>query len=333
MKPVGIIANPASGKDIRRLVAYGSVFDNNEKTNIVKRLLMALDSLGVREVLYMPDYFHIVPRALEDVDLGLGARALEMPVTGSQEDTTAAAGMMAEAGAACIVTLGGDGTNRVAAKACGDTPLLPISTGTNNVFGYMVEGTLAGLAAGLVARGDVPTGQATFRAPRLELWSGDRFLDMALVDVVVSQEGFTASRAVWDVSTIQEIFLTRAEPWNIGFSSVGGRVCPMPQGSGRGLHIRLGPGGKKVQSPIAPGLIRWLDVASHEVFEPGRDISLARTPAMIALDGEREFSAEPEDRVSVRINLQGPLVVQVDRVLEAACDRFLFTQEVGQQGG
>jgi predicted polyphosphate/ATP-dependent NAD kinase len=33
LKPVGIIANPASGKDIRRLVAYGSVFDNNEKVN------------------------------------------------------------------------------------------------------------------------------------------------------------------------------------------------------------------------------------------------------------------------------------------------------------
>ena len=31
MRPVGIIANPASGKDIRRLVAHGSVFSNLEK--------------------------------------------------------------------------------------------------------------------------------------------------------------------------------------------------------------------------------------------------------------------------------------------------------------
>ena len=45
MKPIGIIANPASGKDIRRLVAYGSVFDNAEKTNIV---MIALD--GEREI-------------------------------------------------------------------------------------------------------------------------------------------------------------------------------------------------------------------------------------------------------------------------------------------
>ncbi|MDI9377286.1 MAG: ATP-NAD kinase, partial [Synergistota bacterium] len=34
MTLVGIIANPASGKDIRRLVAHGSVFDNIEKVNI-----------------------------------------------------------------------------------------------------------------------------------------------------------------------------------------------------------------------------------------------------------------------------------------------------------
>jgi len=35
---IGIIANPASGKDIRRLVAHASVFDNREKAHIVRRL-------------------------------------------------------------------------------------------------------------------------------------------------------------------------------------------------------------------------------------------------------------------------------------------------------
>ncbi|WP_222927512.1 hypothetical protein [Biomaibacter acetigenes] len=36
MKSIGIIANPASGKDIRRLVAHATIIDNNEKVNIVK---------------------------------------------------------------------------------------------------------------------------------------------------------------------------------------------------------------------------------------------------------------------------------------------------------
>ena len=41
---------------------------------------------------------------------------------------------MKELNVSCIVTLGGDGTNRVVAKGCGSVPILPISTGTNNVF-------------------------------------------------------------------------------------------------------------------------------------------------------------------------------------------------------
>jgi predicted polyphosphate/ATP-dependent NAD kinase len=39
---VGIIANPASGKDIRRLVSHATVVNNNEKVSIVRRLLLAL---------------------------------------------------------------------------------------------------------------------------------------------------------------------------------------------------------------------------------------------------------------------------------------------------
>ena len=55
MSLVGIIANPASGKDIRRLVAHGTVFDNVEKTNIVQRILLGLAATGVKKVLFMPD--------------------------------------------------------------------------------------------------------------------------------------------------------------------------------------------------------------------------------------------------------------------------------------
>src|SRR5215471_9095327 len=56
---VGIIANPSSGKDIRRLVAHGSVLNNNEKVNIVRRVFLGLDAAGVDTVLTMPDAFNI----------------------------------------------------------------------------------------------------------------------------------------------------------------------------------------------------------------------------------------------------------------------------------
>ena len=52
---VGIVANPASGKDIRRLIAHGSTFDNNEKINIVRRVLIGLHAAGARRVRFMPD--------------------------------------------------------------------------------------------------------------------------------------------------------------------------------------------------------------------------------------------------------------------------------------
>jgi predicted polyphosphate/ATP-dependent NAD kinase len=43
---VGIVANPASGRDIR-LVAKASVFPTAEKANMVQRMLTAFGALGV----------------------------------------------------------------------------------------------------------------------------------------------------------------------------------------------------------------------------------------------------------------------------------------------
>ena len=56
MVSVGIIANPSSGKDIRRLVSQSRVVSNQEKINILKRIYAGLAASGVRNVLLMPDY-------------------------------------------------------------------------------------------------------------------------------------------------------------------------------------------------------------------------------------------------------------------------------------
>src|ERR1700675_1242994 len=115
---VGIIANPSSGKDIRRLVAHGSVFNNNEKVNIVRRVLLGLDATGVDTVLTMPDAFNICWKALDNLKLSATVRELEMLVESNQDDTVRAAAQMRDLGVDCIVSLGGDGTNRAIAKAC-----------------------------------------------------------------------------------------------------------------------------------------------------------------------------------------------------------------------
>ena len=51
----GIVANPMSGRDIRRLVAQASVFPNVEKTNMVLRLLAAAGAAGAERALLSTD--------------------------------------------------------------------------------------------------------------------------------------------------------------------------------------------------------------------------------------------------------------------------------------
>ena len=69
MASVGVIANPQSGKDIRRLVSYATTIDNNEKVNICKRIVLAASGMGIDKVVFMPDTFtmgYSVQYQLED---------------------------------------------------------------------------------------------------------------------------------------------------------------------------------------------------------------------------------------------------------------------------
>jgi hypothetical protein len=50
-----------TGKDLLRLVAYGTVFNDNEKVNILRRVVLGLAAMGLQEVFFMPDYFGIGP--------------------------------------------------------------------------------------------------------------------------------------------------------------------------------------------------------------------------------------------------------------------------------
>jgi predicted polyphosphate/ATP-dependent NAD kinase len=283
--------------------------------------------MGVAEVFLMPESAGIGRLALDRLKVSLKASTLDMRLENTQDDSTRAAAIMREMGTACIVTLGGDGTNRVVSKGCGDTPLLSVATGTNNAFCTMVEGTLAGIAAGVLASNHFDVNALTRRVPFLEIRKDSELLDVSLVDVVVSSAEFVASRAVWDVSTLKEVFLTRSEPGNIGFSSLGGYICRLPEDSGKGLYIVVGDGEQKVRAPIAPGLVRWVPIASHRIFEPNEDIPLITTHCVIALDGEREITVTEGDHVTVRLNLEGPRVINLTETLRHASQECLFIEK------
>jgi predicted polyphosphate/ATP-dependent NAD kinase len=331
---VGIIANPAASKDIRRLVAQGRVVPDWEKVNTIRRVMLGLQSVGVDRVLAMPDSSSLCQRAAQDSQLALEFSLLDMPAYFEEDDTVRAAELMGQADVDCLVILGGDGTNRAVARGNRSLPLVAISTGTNNVFPSLVEGTLAGLAAGLVALGQVDLAKVAPASKLLEVYLDGQYRDLALVDVALSRERFVAARAIWDLSTLYEVFLTRAEPASIGLSSVGARLRPVSLRDPGGLRYVLpdpdedgavdtqgNDGAGSVLAPIAPGMVARVPIARWEALEADRPVELPRRHCTVALDGERSFSVRPQQRLEVVLRRDGPPVVDVNLVLQAAAEQ------------
>jgi len=324
MPAVGIIANPASGKDIRRLVAYGTVFDNLEKVNIVRRILLGLAAAGVDRAVYMPDYFGIVPKAVEGLysehRLSMEIVPADIRLTGTQVDSCEAAAAMREMGVGCIITLGGDGTNRMVAKGCKSTPLLPVSTGTNNVFPRMVEGTIAGLAAGAVAGGKAGGPEVLRPSKMLAVYKNGEPVDIALIDAVVLKDKFIGSRAMWEVDSLRQAVVTRGEAHNIGIASIVGNLAPVGVTDKRGMVLEFDPARKDVMAPIAPGLIVPVGISSFRPLELGGRVEVEHRPCIIALDGEREVELKENDQAYIELTFEGPRVVDVKAALKMAVD-------------
>ncbi len=332
MACVGIIANPSSGKDIRRLVAHGSVFNNNEKVNIVRRVLLGLDAAGVDTILTMPDAFNICYKALDTLKLSATVRELDMMVESTPQDTIQAAAQMRDLGVDCIVSLGGDGTNRALAKACETVPLLPLSTGTNNVFPYMFEGTLAGLAAGIVARGMITAPEAIVQRPRLDVEVNGEVTDLALVDAVVCNDQYIAARAIWDITRVRMVVVAQRLPAQIGFMALAGNLPLDGAPHESGLVIEIHPSAPTVLAPIAPGLIVPVGVQRHAPLRAGERVEVSGGPGTIALDGEREVVMRRHDRVAIRLQPAGPRVINPQQVLALAAQQGFFVQGPRQSG-
>ena len=94
LSTVGIIANPLSGKDIRRLVSRSRLIPNQEKINLITRILSGLESTGVQKVLLMPDRSNITRSAAENYTGLISKHFLEMPIFDDQIDTTTAVKQM-----------------------------------------------------------------------------------------------------------------------------------------------------------------------------------------------------------------------------------------------
>jgi predicted polyphosphate/ATP-dependent NAD kinase len=312
---VGLIANPAAGRDIRRLTAHASIVPNHEKAAIVRRVLHGLAAAGVDQVAYLADNAGIVAAAVDGATPPLPMEALPHRAHGLASDSVQAARLLAAAGVGVIVTLGGDGTNRAVAAGCGDVPLVAISTGTNNVFPTMVDGTVAGLAAGLVATGAVPAERVAPRTKRVEVTAGEA-TDFALIDAAACADAFVGARAIWDPARVRAMVLTRAAPWSVGLSAIGGQLDAIRADEPAALHVELGPG-HEVMATIAPGVVARVAVAGWRRLELGEPVSLGARAHTVALDGERELVVR-DGAATAAVTRTGPRVVDIRATLRAA---------------
>ena len=331
---VGIIANPASGRDLRRLTANAGLFSSTDKVSVIQRLLAAFGATGVEHVLMPTDMTGIAAAVLKNSQ-GRQARAshwpalefLDITLRQSVEDTRKAARIMAERGVSLIAVLGGDGTHKAVAAEIGDIPLLTLSTGTNNAFPELREATSAGLAGGLFASGRIAPEIALRRNKRLLVREPTRGLcEWALVDVAVSSLPFVGARAISRAADLAEVFVTFAEPQAIGLSALCGLWFPVSRQASGGAWMRLDPQSPEaLLVPLAPGLLQGCGVLAAGSLEPGVAHCLSLPSGTLALDGEREIEFNANDRPTVTLDACGPLSIDVNAALAYAAQHRLLS--------
>ena len=213
---LGLAVNPMSGRDVRRLAARATNMTHEAKRDIVARVAAGADAVGVTDIYITKEPFQISSMALEHMGLNAKVHVIEHPLANDASDTEQSVQHYVDAGCTTIVSLGGDGTNRAITRACPDIDLVPLSTGTNNVFPVLAEPTVAGMVAGLNACGRLDPSLKR-RVKVLHVKSGDR-RDLGLIDAVLLKDDSVGNLLPFDADRLVQVFLSRAEPNSIGIT-------------------------------------------------------------------------------------------------------------------
>ncbi len=338
---VGIIANPVSARDIRRIVAYAGNMQITDRANIVLRLLAGLGAVGIERVLIMPENAGIrqhVMRGLKRAN-NLGearfpiAEYLDMAISSSSQDSIEAARRMAEAGVDAIIVLGGDGTHRAVVSACVDIPVAGVSTGTNNAFPKFQEPTTVGMAVGLAVTAP-ELADIAFRGNKiLEVNVAGR-REIALVDVAVVAEQYVGARALWRTHNFKELYVTFAEPEVIGMSVLAGLLDPVDRDTPAGRRVLFDNSDHpefKLQAPIAPGVVDEIGIKSWSSLLPDQSCAIGPTQGSIAFDGERELSFSGDDRPTVTLRTNAFRTIDVSACMQYGARSRLLCDNRGER--
>lgn len=330
---VGIIANPVSARDIRRVVGHAGTLPLAERVNLLLRMMAALAACGIHDVRMMPDREGLRALLLRELSQRADWRLPQLSwlpgaVSATVQDSFAAARWMRENGAAAIVVLGGDGTHRAVARYCGEVPIVGLSTGTNNAWPEMREPTVLGLALGLYASGRIPAETALVWNKWLDITvqdaDGTQRHDIALVDAAITDEQFIGARSVWSTGALSQLFLSFAEPQAVGLSAIGGLLQPVGRREPGGLQLTFGPGGRRLLAPVAPGVLSEVDIASWQTMPHGVPQPTLLNQGVIAVDGERELSFGPQQRVTVALRERAFRSLDINACLHLAAQARLL---------
>ena len=314
MSAIAICVNPMSGRDVRRLAARAANMTHEAKRDIVARIAAGVDAVGVEHIYVTQEPFRIASMALALMPLTAQVHVLRTPLVHGAQDTEAAVAAFLAHGVDHIVSVGGDGTNRAIARQAPDVTLIPLSTGTNNVFPTLVEPTIAGMVAGLGALGKVRG--AARRCKRLHVSFADGETDVGLIDAALLAGDFVGNFLPFDAAKLRRLLLTRAEPDAIGMSPIGGLLEVVEAADDGGLLVEMGPGAA-VRAPLSPGLFERVEV--ERVTRIPFDAPVAfEGDGVLALDGDRDHRLRPGRAATVSIRRDGPWVLDVAATMRQA---------------
>jgi hypothetical protein len=300
---VGIIANPMSGRDVRRLAARASTTTLEIKRDQVSRAAIGAAAGGAKRLLVVAEPFRIATSAVEHLRLGVEIEVLDVGAELRAVDTQRAVERMREV-----------------AKTWRDAPLVPLSTGTNNVFPLHVEATAAGLAAGLVASARVPLADVARPVKVVHAAIEGEPPDLALIDAALVVGDAIGNLMPFEPSRLRELVLARAEPAAVGMSPIGGLLHPCGDADEFGVAVSCGShddGGRALLAPISPGLFRTVHVLGVRRLAFG-DAVTVEGPGLLAFDGDRERALAPGQRATLTVLRDGPRRIDVEAVLARA---------------
>ncbi len=330
---VAICVNPMSGRDVRRIAARASNMTIEAKRDIVARIAAGADAAGATDLYVSEEPFRIASMALAWLPLQARVHVLKTPLNHDAGDTEAAIGAFLEAGATTVVSLGGDGTNRAIARHLhragdDDISLIPLSTGTNNVFPTLVEPTIAGTVAGLCARGLLGDAPVRPRCKMLHMRFADGARDVGLIDAAQLDGDFVGNLLPFDPARLSRILLTRAEPDAIGMSPIGGLIDVVDEEADCGLLLELGPG-QAVNAPVSPGLFRSVSV-SRATRVPFDTPVIFRGHGVLAVDGDRDHRLRDNRVAHVSVRRDGPHVLEVGAAMRHAVRHGMMARPEGE---